>query len=198
MLNNRHNLIKIIPQRTFKKIPWKNGKGVTLELAINNQATLSNFDWRLSIATVDSNGEFSDFEGYTRNLVLIDGNGVVLSHNKNQIDRLENILDFSTFDGKNKTVAKLISGPITDFNLMTRMKDFTGSVETFCGPHRVALKNSQLCFIYGLNQKLDIVSKQAQSTENMAAGDLIQISNDGQSDIVVTGQDFIVVYIDKR
>ena len=198
MLNNRHNLIKIIPQQTFKKIPWKNGKGVTLELAINNQATLSNFDWRLSIATVDSNGEFSDFEGYTRNLVLIDGNGVVLSHNKNQIDRLENILDFSTFDGKDKTIAKLISGPITDFNLMTRMKDFAGSVETFCGSHKVSLKNSQLCFIYGLNRKLDIVSKQDQTTENMAAGDLIQISNDGQSDIVVTGQDFIVVYIDKR
>ena len=198
MLNIKHKLIKIISQQTFKNIPWKNGKGVTLELAINNKATLSNFEWRLSIATVDSNGEFSDFEGYTRNLVLIDGKGMVLNHNENQIDRLKNILDVSTFDGANKTNARLISGPITDLNLMTRTKDLVGSIETFCGSHKVTLKNSQLCFIYGLEQKLEVVSKQAKIIESMVAGDLMQISGNEQSDLVVTGQDFIVAYIDKR
>ena len=71
MLKIKHNLIKTIPKESFKNIPWKNGKGVTLELAINNEGTLANFDWRLSIAKVDTNGEFSDFMGYTRNLVFL-------------------------------------------------------------------------------------------------------------------------------
>ena len=190
-------LIKIIPQQAFNKIPWKNGKGVTLQLAINTNGCLANFEWRLSIATVDRNGEFSDFIGYTRNLVLIDGKGVVLSHNENQVDRLEKPLDFSTFDGANKTTAALISGPITDFNLMTKTKDFAGSVETFSGLHQVTLRNSQFCFIYGLYEKLEIVSKQAQLTKSLEAGDLMQLSNNEHPDLVVTGHDFILVYIDK-
>ncbi len=191
-------MIKIIPQQTFKKIPWKNGKGVTLELAINNNGCLADFDWRLSIATVDRNGEFSDFIGYTRNLVLIDGKGVVLSHNESQVDRLEKRLDFSTFDGANKTTASLISGPITDFNLMTKTKKFAGSIETFTGSHRVALKSSQFCFIYGLHEELQIVSKQARIVKSLSAGDLMQLSNNEQSDLVVTGHDFIVATIEKQ
>ncbi len=198
MLNIENKLIKIIQHQAFKKIPWKNGKGVTLELAINHKAMLSNFDWRLSIATVDNNGTFSDFEGYTRNLVLIDGKGVCLSHNKNKIDRLENILAFSTFDGGNKTTATLISGPITDFNLITRTKNFASSVETFSGSHTVTLKNSQLCFIYGLYEKLEIDSKQAKIAEILLAGDLMQISRNKLPDLEVTGYNFIVVYIDKQ
>jgi len=40
-------------------------------------------------------------------------------------------------------------------------------------------------------------SKQAQITESMAADDLMQISSYRQPDLVVTGHDFIVAYIDK-
>lgn len=190
-------MIKIIPQNLFKNIPWKNGKGVTLELALNDGGTLNQFDWRLSIAKVDNDGEFSDFNGYTRNLVLIDGKGVLLNHNESQIDRLDNILDFSTFDGSNKTHATLIAGPITDLNLMTRTRDFAGSVETFSGSHKITLKYSQLCFVYGLTKDLEVACEQVKIAKNVIAGDLIQINAKRQSNIVVTGQDFLIAYIDK-
>jgi len=193
-------MIKIIPQHDFKKLPWKNGKGSTLELAINENGSVDNFEWRLSIATVKEDGRFSDFTGYTRNLVLIDGKGIVLHHNEKQTDYLENRLDFSTFDGANKTTAKLSSGAITDFNLMTRKRDFEGVVETFSELNQIVLKHSQICFIYGLSSSLKIESNELGVLEVLPAGDLLQISKEGSSEIEVkvSGENFILVYINKR
>ena len=89
--------MKIIPPEQFKKIPWKNGKGITTELAINNGGTLNDFEWRISIASVDVDGEFSDFTGYLRNLILVAGNGIDLQYDSGKVDRLNNILSFVTF-----------------------------------------------------------------------------------------------------
>ena len=66
-----------------KKIPWKNGRGFTHELAIwPAGATLArdDFDWRVSKATVDEPGPFSIFRGFERVLVVTSGDGIVLSH----------------------------------------------------------------------------------------------------------------------
>ncbi|TQV87604.1 HutD/Ves family protein [Aliikangiella coralliicola] len=191
-------MIKIIRKKSFKKIPWKNGKGSTLELAINEGGSLADFDWRLSIATVDEDGAFSDFAGYNRNLVLIEGNGIVLHHNEQQVDRLEKLLTFSTFDGASKTTAELISGPITDFNLMTKTESFSGSVETYRGIHQVTIRNSQLCFIYGLSTSLEIYSTNHSAHRQVASGDLVQLLSDGESGYSVAGQDLIIVYINRR
>lgn len=46
--------IRIIDSNTARQLPWKNGKGVTLELAIApTDADLSNFEWRISSARVE-------------------------------------------------------------------------------------------------------------------------------------------------
>ena len=190
-------MLTIIQKNSFKKFPWKNGKGSTLELSINPNASIDNFDWRLSIATVEDDGIFSDFSGYTRNLVLIDGEGVVLHHNKNQIDHLKKRLDLSTFDGANKTTAKLASGAITDFNLMTRTCDFDGIVETYNGLNRIILKKSQICFIYGLTNNLEIHLKDIEDCKILVVGDLMKLTNNKETGIKVLGENFIIVYINK-
>ena len=52
-------------------MPWKNGGGVTSELARSPQA--DEFDWRLSVAEVATDGPFSQFPGIDRLLVLLSG-----------------------------------------------------------------------------------------------------------------------------
>ena len=86
-------MLEIIAPNNFCVIPWKNGKGETIELAINEGGTIDKFDWRLSIASVVENGFFSDFTGYYRHLALIKGNGVELEHNNQTIDSLTSILN---------------------------------------------------------------------------------------------------------
>lgn len=193
-------MLNIISKEKFKSIPWKNGKGSTLELAINPNGSLNDFEWRLSIAKVEEDGAFSDFTGYTRNLVLIDGEGIVLHHHEKHIDHLNKKLEFSTFDGANMTIAKLTAGTITDFNLMTRTTDFNGTVKTYSGTHEVVLDRTQICFIYGLSKNLEIESNDFDNIEILPVGDLMQITNEPafeKVEINVSGENFIVVYINK-
>lgn len=54
--------------------PWKNGGGVTREIAIGPPgANLGAFDWRISMAEVDVAGPFSCFPNIDRVLTVISG-----------------------------------------------------------------------------------------------------------------------------
>ncbi|MDP7592557.1 MAG: HutD family protein [Litorilituus sp.] len=108
-------MIEIIEPEQFKTIPWKNGLGETTELAINEQANLDDFSWRLSIASVVNDGVFSDFSGYHRHLVLIKGKGLSLQHDDKNVDMLDKLLDVARFDGGCETLGKLADGAIKDF-----------------------------------------------------------------------------------
>jgi environmental stress-induced protein Ves len=72
--------VQIINPNEFKRLPWKNGKGETIELAINEGGSLADFDWRISMASVTEDGPFSDFSGYQRHLLLLKGIGIELTH----------------------------------------------------------------------------------------------------------------------
>lgn len=60
--------------------PWKNGGGSTKQLLISPaNANLSDFDYRISIASISSDGAFSPFIGIDRQLLILEGDGVTLS-----------------------------------------------------------------------------------------------------------------------
>jgi environmental stress-induced protein Ves len=188
-------MIKIIPPNEFKQIPWKNGHGVTTELAINKGGSVQNFDWRLSIASVVENGVFSDFSGYMRQLVLIKGNGISLSHSNNKVDRLEKLLDVATFDGANTTIGSLHEGPIKDFNIMTKTSKFISTVETIVEKESLVLKRSLLCFIYGLQNNTTITSQEGMK-KNLPQGSLMQINNNDR--LRLTSEKAIIITIKER
>jgi environmental stress-induced protein Ves len=49
--------MKLIPADAMRRMPWKNGGGVTTEIAIApTGATLEDFDWRVGTAQVDAAG----------------------------------------------------------------------------------------------------------------------------------------------
>jgi uncharacterized protein len=100
--------------------PWKNGGGVTREIAISGP--LDAFAWRVSVADVAQAGPFSRFEGVARTLVLLEGAGMVLDETGDhaRTHSLEKVLDIARFDGEAPISARLIDGPTRDFNLMVR------------------------------------------------------------------------------
>ena len=114
-------------------MPWRNGLGSTIELLKHDLG--GSFQWRLSMADVTQDGAFSDFSGYDRCLVLIDGAGITLTDNKGQKWSLTSQLDAAHFKGEDLIDARLHDGPIRDFNLMTsrqncRAKVFTSQQQT--------------------------------------------------------------------
>lgn len=111
--------IRIIDSHTARQLPWKNGKGVTLELAIAPpDAGLDDFDWRISSARVESAGPFSHFPGIDRSLGLLSGAGLRLRMPEMAIlDPSNPVLSFA---GELDVQAELLDGPVQDFNLMSR------------------------------------------------------------------------------
>ena len=55
---------KLLTQRQFVRMPWKNGKGKTLQLLRGEDK--QGLTFRISQATVAESGHFSDFTGLDR------------------------------------------------------------------------------------------------------------------------------------
>lgn len=108
-------------------MPWKNGGGVTRELARCPQG--DEFDWRLSVAEVATDGPFSQFPGIDRLLVLLSGGGMDLTVvETGEVERLRQPLHTHRFAGEMAIDATLVDGPTTDLNLMWRRDRFDASV----------------------------------------------------------------------
>lgn len=108
---------KIIRQSSFKATPWKNGGGTTQE-ALRVPADGDPFLWRVSVAHIDSSGPFSDFGGYSRNMVLLRGAGLTLKFDNGEQCVLRKIGDAVQFDGAVRTHCDLLRGPCVDLNFM--------------------------------------------------------------------------------
>jgi environmental stress-induced protein Ves len=161
---------------TFKTIPWKNGLGHTTELAISENGTLDNFDWRLSIASVVNDGDFSNFAGYQRNLVLIEGNGLTLDHRNGDIDNLTQLLDIARFDGGCNTHGALSNGGIKDFNIMTRMTSFLPEVTCYVEQTTVSLELLENDFIFAYSLTNDIIISDLEDVpQTLPVGHLAKI-----------------------
>lgn len=111
----------LIPYASLEASPWKNGGGSTTEIAISPAvATLENFDWRISLATIGADGPFSLFPGIDRTLALVDGPGVMLEIDGDSRFLLSEEDPVIEFAGESEVMATLGGGATTDFNVMTR------------------------------------------------------------------------------
>lgn len=113
-----HNVaMKILRASSSRSVPWKNGGGMTREI-LREPAEPAAFDWRLSLATIDSAGPFSAFDGYHRTLVLVAGAGVELNFAQHGTSRLTTPGQTVSFDGAWQTSCTLLDGSTTDLNLI--------------------------------------------------------------------------------
>ncbi len=122
--------MQILRARDHIRMPWKNGGGVTTQIAkYPPDATLDNFAWRVSMADVTSDGSFSQFAGVDRNLSVLEGDGMCLEIAGQPAITLTPATPPFAFPGDVVTAATLTGGPIVDLNVMTRRGHVTQRVE---------------------------------------------------------------------
>ncbi|KPH81899.1 HutD/Ves family protein [Bosea vaviloviae] len=127
--------MRIIRAADRTVMPWKNGKGITTEIAVFPEgASLSDFDWRISTADVAADGPFSPFPGVDRTLAFLDGNGMRLSFDDGETVALDHASPPHGFDGGRPVTGLLTSGPITDLNAMSRRGRWTHDMVRLDGP----------------------------------------------------------------
>lgn len=119
--------MEIIRFAELRSEPWRNGGGVTRELASHPKAASAQdgaWDWRVSIADVSKAGDFSAFPGMERVLTVIDGELLLLTVDGDE-HPLEKYRPFR-FSGEAAAHGALPTGDIRDLNVITRTGSFKG------------------------------------------------------------------------
>lgn len=110
-------MIHIYDSSTLPVSRWRNGGGETREI-VSYPPGVADFDWRISIATIAAEGDFSLFPGIDRIITLLSGEVTLYRHHQ-QFQALTLHQPFS-FAGEEPVSARLSAQTSTDFNIMAR------------------------------------------------------------------------------
>jgi uncharacterized protein len=143
-------VIRYIAASQYLPMPWKNGRGVTFEIAVDpRRAGLDRFDWRLSTALIGEDAEFSMFPGIDRTLAIVSGNGVDLTFEPGRTVRLDRQSVPLSFAADLPLRARLVDGPVVDLNIMTRRGRWRHQVRALSGgTEEVAASLNGPCALY--------------------------------------------------
>jgi uncharacterized protein len=148
--------LTVIPRASFAALHWKNGGGMTYE-AIRVPPKGDPFSWRVSLAKIDSSGPFSDFRGYDRHMVLLQGRGIALKFDDGAHRELRKVGDWLQFDGGIPVHCTLLDGPCMDLNLMvSKSTRAQARLELLSRNLQVEAGHGQITLIFSLEDALSI------------------------------------------
>ena len=142
--------------------PWRNGGGVTHELAA--WPAQGEWLWRMSVAEVGRSGPFSRFDGITRWFAVLAGAGVVLNvptpGDSTEAGSSEHQLTVTDpplcFDGGAATGCQLINGPTQDFNLMVRGGCLPARMARVQGATQELAHASKIVALYAIDTRASV------------------------------------------
>ena len=144
-------------------MPWKNGGGITREIAKDESGDRP--AWRISIATIDRSGRFSDFTGYDRTMVPLSGVPFELRFRDFHSIVMRELYRPVSFRGEWETECRLLAGPAEDLNVMTLRSSLAHRVQILDVAYReVPLERDAIHFLYVL--------------DGIAAGDTLWIQDE--------------------
>ena len=116
--------IEITPldHAAYRHTPWKNGGGVTIDIAESMRpgfvpGSWDGMLWRFGRTAIAAPGPFSDLSGFDRQQVLVSGRGLVLETPAGEIDVRQPFRPVR-FAGETPIVSRLESGPVEVVNLI--------------------------------------------------------------------------------
>lgn len=125
-------MIRVLRAADRVAAPWKNGGGVTREVAIwPERASFGDFDWRVSIADVREAGPFSKFENIDRTILILQGR-LALTVEDRTVELHTGSAPFA-FPGDAACSGTPVGGAVMDLNVMTRRGRWTADVERIEG-----------------------------------------------------------------
>ncbi len=123
-------------------MPWRNGRGSTLEIA-REPAAWEEFAWRLSLAAIDQDGDFSFYRGYRRAIVLVEGNDLRLRFRGHGSCSLGPAKRGARFEGDWKTRCSVPEGRCTDLSLIVRRESTARPASIVRAPRVLRVRSSR-------------------------------------------------------
>lgn len=106
-------MITLFTSGDYKRTPWKNGAGTTTTIAEQDGV------WQFGRTPIAQSGPFSDYSGFDRMQVLVQGGGLVLKTPDGEID-VRQLRKPVRFAGETRIVSQLEAGPVEVVNLIGR------------------------------------------------------------------------------
>lgn len=132
--------LTLIHREVNSLVPWQNGAGLTRQIAIfPTDADINNFIWRISVAEIKGDSEYSQFADARRTQMLLSGDGVELSL-PHEVCVLNIQYQSIEFIGNDTMSCRTLNGPCQVLNVMVRQ----------------GIEKSEIVVIHGtLNKLLD-------------------------------------------
>jgi hypothetical protein len=166
--------------------PWKNGGGVTREVALwPPQSTFDNFDWRVSLAEVREVGPFSVFENIDRTMAILEGR-LALSFAGCKVELDSESAPFA-FAGDESCHGAPLDGPVTDLNVMTRRGRATTHVTRIAGETVMPVAKHLLVLAI-----TPTVVHVGSMTTSLHARDALLVENPQERELVSSGAAFLI------
>ena len=159
-------------------MPWRNGRGCTLEIA-REPATGEDFAWRLSLADIDSDGDFSAYPGYRRALVLVAGHRLHLTFRRQGHCFLDPARRGARFEGDWETHCAIPGGRCTDLSLIVRRGSTARPTCVVRAPRMVRVESTgRVVLAKGLYGALFVIEGSATVADSIRAASRILHTQD--------------------
>jgi len=185
---------RLLRHADYRRMRWKNGGGWTTELAVCPEAQDGAFDWRISIAEIESDGAFSTFPDCDRHIALLEGAGMRLTFDQAEPAELRERLRFVTFAGEWNTHGQLLGGAVRDFNVIVRRAAVRADVlrRPLVGPMVFLAESGVSWFVYVAAGSAALKNRSDATT--LEAGDALLLEpGGGNENIVLTGGGELVI-----
>ena len=156
---HRCNTVEIIRAADYIEQRWKNDGGVTHEIAADAESPPA---WRISVATIEQSGPFSDFRGYDRTIVALEGR-VTLTVNGETIPLVE--LEPIAFAGEAQVACAIEGHLARDFNVMTLRSEFSHDIEIVQAKTRFVVDDDEMVFAYAMAGEATIADGHVKAGE---------------------------------
>ncbi|MBA3546730.1 MAG: HutD family protein [Nannocystis sp.] len=171
-------------QADYQRMRWKNGAGWTTEIA-QTPADDGGFVWRVSIAEVEADAAFSAFPDVDRSLLVLAGEGMVLTFEDGASALLRPLAEALAFPGEARVHARLLGGPTRDFNVMTRRGSYTHSLALHRPGEPLTLTRSP--------RRSWLVHVLAGAAAGVGAGDSFLLPAGADAPLTIAGEATLVV-----
>ncbi len=174
-------MIRFIPQSSLVEGLWRNGQGVSWEIASHKEAGAADFSWRFAKARIDNDVPFSIYPGMDRIFMMIEGQGMDLEFEGGDVLKVHEKFVAHEFSCDVPLVCKLKGGPSLDLNLFTARGKWRADCDVVVIDGELLFNfQNQITFIYALEGNCSV------GGQALAAGDTLII--EGKSSIECDGE----------
>jgi environmental stress-induced protein Ves len=182
------NAIVRLDPKAYRRTPWKNGGGVTIDIADDYApgvppGSWRGMLWRFGHTQIIEPAPFSDLSGFDRILTVIGGRGLWLDIEGGAALDVREPFRPVRFRGEDRIVSRLEAGPVTVLNLLADRTTYAIDV-SILGRRDERLLDATVNVVYALEDSAVTID----ASDALASGEALRIDGAGRTLAVQSGR----------